>query len=155
MSKRMWIAFSGVIWIVVGVFLLTLGVRFIVAEAQSGQGSSLITSLSVLTGGREQAALALVAIGLLIGFVKGRYVLIKTVKRVSERILSLPLPIRPSQVYSRGYLLLIGGMIALGISLKWLGIPLSIRGLVDVAVGSALIHGAMAYFRVALVTEKG
>lgn len=156
LSKTAWIVISGLIWFVVGVGLLTLGLNFIVFKAQMdlADSTSLIAKLSPLTGGREQAALALITLGLIIGFFKGRYVLAKTVRRVAERILSLAQPIRFSQVYSRGYLMLIGGMILLGLSMKWIGIPTEIRGTVDVAIGSALMNGAMAYFRVAFAVNK-
>ena len=156
LSKTVWIVISGLIWFIVGIGLLTLGLNFIVFKAQMdlGDTTSLIAKLSPLTGGREQAALALIATGLIIGFIKGRFVLSKTVRRVSERILSLPQPIRFAQVYSKGYLMLIGGMVLLGMSMKWLGLPAEVRGLIDVAIGSALMNGAMAYFRVAAAVKK-
>lgn len=156
LSKVSWILISGLIWFVVGMGLLILGMNFIILKTQLDpmETSSLIAKLTPFSGGREQAALALIVMGLLIGFMKGRYVLVKTVRRVAERILSLHPPVRLSQVYSKGYLLLIGGMVALGISIKWLGIPLEIRGAVDVAIGSALINGAVAYFRLAMAIRK-
>jgi hypothetical protein len=156
LGKTAWIAISGVIWFVVGIGLLTLGLNFIVYKAQVEvhETTSLIARLSSLAGGREQAALALIVVGLIIGFLKGRFVLVKTVKRVVERILSLEEPFKFSQVYSRGYLILIGSMILLGLSMKWLGLPSEIRGLIDVAIGSALMNGASAYFRVALHVKK-
>lgn len=156
LSKTAWIVISGLIWFVVGVGLLTLGLNFIVFKAQIdvSDTSSLIAKLSPLTGGREQAALALIIFGLIIGFIKGRFVLGKTVRRVSERIVLLPQPVRFAQVYSKGYLMLIGGMILLGMSMKWLGLPAEVRGTIDVAIGSALMNGAMAYFRVAFAVKK-
>lgn len=156
LSKVTWIAISGLVWFVVGIGLLTLGLNFIVFKAQMmpNETTSLIAKIAPMAGGREQGALALIAIGLVIGFIKGRFVLVKTVKRVSERILALEMPIKISQVYSRGYIFLIGGMILLGISMKYLGLPSEIRGLVDVAVGSALMNGASAYFRVAMHVRK-
>ena len=68
--------------------------------------------------------------------------------------MSLQQPIKFAQVYSRGYLMLIAGMILLGLSMKWLGLPSEIRGVVNVAIGSALMNGAMAYFRVAFAVNK-
>lgn len=156
LSKTTWIVISGIVWFVVGIGLLTLGLNFIVfkAQAEPFETTSLIAKISPITGGREQAALALIIVGLIIGFLKGRFVLVKTVKRVVERILSLPVPVKFTQVYSRGYLYLIGSMILLGISMKWLGLPTEIRGLIDVAIGSALMNGASAYFRVAMHVNK-
>ena len=156
LSKTTWIAISGVIWFIVGIGLLTLGLNFIVSKAQVDilETTSFIAKIAPLVGGREQAALAHIIIGLIMGFIKGRYVLVKTVRRVVERILALEMPVKFSQVYSRGYLMLIGAMIALGLSMKWIGLPTEIRGLIDVAIGSALMNGASAYFRVALHVKK-
>ncbi len=156
LSKASWIAISGVLWFVVGVGLLTLGLNFIVFKAQMelSETTSLIAKIAPLAGGREQAALALIAMGLIAGFMKGRFVLVKTVKRVTERIISLEMPIKFSQVYSRGYVFLIAGMVLLGMSMKWIGLPMEVRGLIDVAIGSALMNGASAYFRVAMHVHK-
>jgi hypothetical protein len=156
LGKTAWITISGMVWFVVGIGLLTLGLNFIVHKAQVEvhETTSLIAGLSSIAGGREQAALVLIVIGLIVGFLKGRFVLVKTVKRVVERILSLELPLKFSKIYSKGYLLLIGSMVLIGLSMKWLGIPSEIRGLIDVAIGSALMNGASAYFRVALHVNK-
>ncbi len=156
LSKTTWIAISGIVWFVVGVGLLTLGLNFIVyrAHIECHETTSLIAKIAPLTGGREQAALTLIVIGLIIGFIKGRFALAKTVKRVVERILKLDPPIKFSQVYSKGYLLLMVGMILLGLSMKWLGLPVEIRGMIDVAIGSALMNGAVAYFRTAFAVQR-
>ena len=156
MSKTTWIAISGAIWFIVGMGLLVLGLNFIVLKARMDpmETTSLIARLSPLAGGREQAGMALIIIGLIVGFIKGRFVLVKTVQRVVHRIVSLKPPISIGQVYSKGYVLLILGMILLGMSMKWLKIPQEIRGTIDVAIGSALINGAMAYFRSAFSVNK-
>jgi hypothetical protein len=52
------------------------------------------------------------------------------------------------------YFLLIGSMILLGISLKWLPIAPEVRGVVDVAVGSSLINGSLQYLRMAFSKGK-
>ncbi len=156
LSKTAWIVISGLIWFIVGIGLLTMGLNFIVFKAQMdfSDTTSLIAKLTPICGGREQAALALITVGLILGFFKGRYALGKTVRRVAERIITLSQPIRFTQVYSKGYLMLIGGMVLLGMSMKWIGIPTEIRGSVDVAIGSALMNGAMAYFRVAFALKR-
>ena len=91
----------------------------------------------------------MVAVGLLVGFFKGRFVLSKTVSKMVGRVLSLPLPIRFSQVYHPSYYFLIALMICLGLLLKYLPIPIDLRGMIDVAIGSALVNGALLYFRAA------
>ena len=155
-SKTVWIVISGMVWFVVGMGLLTLGMNFIVftAQLQVQQEGSAMAWLVSFAGGNEQAALALITLGLIVGFMKGRFVLVKMTKRVVSRILALKDPISFSQVYSKGYIFLIGGMVLLGISMKWLHLPLEIRGFVDVAVGSALMNGASGYFRAAFAVHK-
>ena len=94
-----------------------------------------------------------VSVGVFVGFCKGRFVLSKTAKRVCLRILSLESPIRFKQVYGLSYALLILGMMGIGMGLRFLPIPMDLRGMIDVAVGSALITGSMFYFRTAAVAH--
>ncbi len=152
LSKTVWVVISGVTWFVVGIGLLTLGLNFIVWKAQAdiNDTTSLIARISPIAGGREQAALALIAMSLILGFIKGRFVLVKTVKNVVERIIALDPPLKFSKIYSRKYLALISCMILLGLSMKWLGLPAEVRGFIDICIGSALMNGASAYFRVAM-----
>lgn len=130
MKRQFWIFLSGFVWFVAGVLLLYKGIHFI-ASAQIA----------------EQTATWLMMAALVVGFLKGRFVLSKTVKRVVTRIQSLPLPIRFWNAYAPSYWILIGSMVLLGMSFKWLPLPLQYRGMVDVAIGSALVNGAMLYFR--------
>lgn len=120
MQHRGWILLSGLIWLVGGVFLLNKGVSYI--------GNSW-----------------LLFPGVLLGFVKGRFVFAKTVQRIVKRIRGLPLPVRVSQVYPPIYLAVIGVMVLLSAALRFA--PEQVRGVIDVAVGSALVQGAMLYFR--------
>ncbi len=104
------------------------------------------TSSSVLLG-REQIALGLIAVALLLGFLKGRFVLRKTVERIVKHICSFPTPVAFKNIYPKSYYLLLGSMVLLGLALKWVPIYPEIRGFIDVAIGSALINGSMLYFR--------
>lgn len=147
MKHRGWIASSGVLWLVAGVFLLHKGLHFI-AEARA-ISNSLTNRFAGFFGSPSQAGMFLIFLALLVGFAKGRFVFVKTVMRVVNRIRGLPLPIHFSQVYTRSYWILIGSMMLLGLVFRFLPIPLDARGFVDVAIGSALINGAMLYFRAA------
>ncbi len=129
MRKQIAIALSGVLWMGIGLMLLTKGLKLLVA---AGKG--------------EQTTLALISIALLIGFIKGRLILAKTVKRVVARITSLS-QVTFANVYDRKYIILILSMVALGISLKFFHLPPQVLGFVDVAIGSALINGALLYVR--------
>lgn len=129
MKHRSWIALSGVVWFFIGGMLLYKGLHFIAEGTMKKEW--------------------LLAAGLLIGFFKGRFVLIKTVRRQVLRIASLPLPIRWSQVYPLAYYFLIAGMMGLGMLMRVIPLSVDFRGVIDVAIGSALIHGALAYFQAA------
>ncbi len=145
------IVFSGIVWLLVGFSLLIKGLNFLVLSAQFPvSGSfSLIEKVSPLAGGREQGSLVLIVLGLMIGFFKGRYVLSKTVGRVVSRIRSQAAPLKLSKVYSPGYIAVLLLMGLMGMAMKWLNVPQEVRGLIDVAIGSALINGALLYFRMA------
>jgi hypothetical protein len=128
------IILSGVTWFLIGIFLLTKGLNLLIVKA----------------GLSDQLALILVVVGLLLGFLKGRLILAKTVKRVLGRITSLPNPCPIRAIYPRSYYFIILGMMGIGFVFRWL--PASVHGLVDVAVGSALINGAVLYLR--LIPKK-
>ncbi|PIS03043.1 MAG: hypothetical protein COT85_03170 [Chlamydiae bacterium CG10_big_fil_rev_8_21_14_0_10_42_34] len=145
MKHRSWIAFAGFTWFFVGVSLLYKGLHLITTAAF--QTDSLCYQLKEVCGSAQQAATFFIVVGLIVGFFKGRFVLSKTVKRVVTRIASLPLPIRFKDAYSRSYWLLIGAMMALGMMFRFLPISIDLRGTIDIAIGSALINGAMLYFR--------
>lgn len=129
-----------------GIFLLYKGLNFI------SQATLLPNTLCSRFQDPQQAGTLFIAAGLLVGFLKGRFVLSKSVKRVVTRIASLPLPIRMKDAYARSYWFLIGGMMMLGMVFRFLPIPIDARGIIDVAIGSALINGAMLYFRAAKAT---
>jgi hypothetical protein len=127
---------SGLVWIVVGCFLLPLGLRLLLGDIETDQATTL--------------PLFLVALGLFVGHMKGRHVLGKAAQKGIERIKSMPNPANLGKIYSAKYYLLLGGMVALGLSIKYLGIPNPIRGTVDVAIGAALIQGSLVYIRFAV-----
>lgn len=147
-SHRSLIIISGLVWFVVGCFLLQLGLNLLMASAASAGGSGgLLSSLGIFVGGYEEAAIAIIAVALFIGYLKGRYVLGKSARRAIQRILSFSTPVSLANIYSGKYYLLLAAMVGLGISIKYLGIPLDIRGAIDVAIGAALINGALVYFQ--------
>lgn len=147
MKHRAWVAFSGFLWFAIGVSLLYKGLHFIAQAAF--EPNSLSARMQGMFGSPQQASTVLIAAGLIIGYMKAKFVLSKTVRRVVARIASLPLPIRFKDVYSPSYWILILAMVGIGLTFRFLPIPLDLRGAVDVAIGSALVNGAMLYFRAA------
>lgn len=130
-----WIVVSGAVWFIIGGFLLSMGLYFLVLQPQK---SSMI----------------LVSLGLALGFIKGRFILSKTAQKAVKKIQLISEPISFLQVYPPIYLGLIASMMLLGIGLKWLEIAFYIRGVIDVAVGFALINASTIYFRSAYVLKK-
>ena len=82
----------------------------------------------------------LAPLGLAIGFAKGRWVLSKTMQRLKTRLAALSHPISLKAAFPPAYLALIAVMVSLGFALRW--VPDDLRGLIDLAVGSALCLGA-------------
>jgi len=87
----------------------------------------------------------IIFLALVIGFFKGRFILVRSARRVVSRILALPKPIRFWHVYSPAYLGLIGFMIGLSFLMKIL--PNEIRSFILLATGFALINGSFFFFR--------
>ena len=157
LSHAKLIAISGAIWFAIGVYLLNIGLNLLVANTASDQvlvsEYPLLHSIAPYLGSIQTAALTLVIVALAIGYFKGRYVLGKSAEKGAQRIQSMPNPAPLSKIYSPKYYLLLGGMVALGISIKYMGLSNDVRGFIDTIIGAALINGAMIYFRLAQMVK--
>lgn len=134
LQPRTLIIISGLIWFAIGFWLLNLGINFLVEASKDSTKAAVIFS--------ETALFILLAFALIIGFFKGRFVLSKTVERTTARLKEAT---SIFSLFTPAYLVLIAVMVGLGILVRFL--PLDIRGFVDVAIGAALLNGAMLYFR--------
>lgn len=148
------IVISGLVWFVIGVYLLQLGLNLLLGGIDPSSTVPkdhypLVTTLYSYIGSVENAALVLIVIALFIGYLKGRYVLGKSAQRGVARILSFPNPADLSRIYSGKYYILLAAMVGLGISIKYMGLSNDVRGFIDAIIGSALINGAMIYFKLA------
>lgn len=144
---------SGIVWLVVGLMLLRLGLTLLVGTATDPSGYFPLAAFMSGYVGLNGALMLLVGLAFLIGYLKGRFVLGKSAQKGVERIKSFPNPTSLGNIYSLKYYLLLGGMVALGISIKYLGIPNDIRGVVDVAIGIALLTGASIYIRHGIILK--
>lgn len=88
-----------------------------------------------------------IAVAVLVGWVKGRFILSRTSRRNIARLAALEVPLRPVQVYTVRSWMLIGLFMLAGLSLGWMGAPLVWRGAVGVAVGLGLVLSSFAYVR--------
>lgn len=151
-SHRTLYLISGAIWMAIGVMLLNLGIGFLMhgvsATGFNQEGySSFFTKLASMTSSAENAAIALVAIGFFVGFAKGRIVMQKAARKTEARLTKLDNPTSLTNLYTKANLILIAVMMMLGMLLKYFSLAYDIRGLIDTAVGCALIQGALCYFR--------
>lgn len=152
LSRRTLCIFAGSIWLLAGANLLFLGVRFLLESATPlSLANSNLPLLHTVIEWMPQDTFAvpfLACIGALIGFVKGRTVLRRAARREVQRIFALPHPVSMRQLYSLRGAILLGLMFCLGLLLKFLNLPLDVRGVIDVAIGVALILGSTHYLSV-------
>lgn len=149
LSQRTLCVLAGCIWLLAGLNLLFLGEKFLIESIQGTTGLNLplLESLSSLTESTKLGAVFLAGIGALIGFLKGSTVLRKAAHREVRRIHALNAPVSLWQLYSVKGVIVLGIMLCLGASLRFLNIPLDIRGTIDVAIGVALILGSYHFLR--------
>ncbi len=153
--KKTLLLLGALIWFGAGSMLLLKGLYLLIESSQAPLFQQwIIAKLSPIAGGNEQAALVLVSIGLFIGFIKGRLVLERSAKRVVESLSLLGEKAKLKDLFTVRYLFLIALMMLLGRMMTWLQIDHALRGTIDVAVGSALIHGSMYLFRTIIERRK-
>jgi hypothetical protein len=150
---RTLIFFAGLAWLAIGVWLLSLGIHFILetvrtpALSQMAGRFSILETLNSFVTDRTQAVMLCILLALLLGYMKGKVALAKSVTRQVQRIASLPNPAPLKYLYSKGYYLLIALMISLGVIMRFLPITMDTRGVIDMVIGSALVNGSMLYCR--------
>ena len=154
--KLTWFILCGCLWFTVGFSLLVTGLNFLLGLAKFSEGvlsmgeAPLFGSLAKSLGGNETVAIVLIAVSLLIGQLKSVFVFKRAVKRMENRLAAFSGSIPIYKVFHWSYLFLIVFMMSLGMALKAFSVPLDIRGVIDVAVGGALLRGGMFYIRTGL-----
>lgn len=143
------IIISGVVWLAIGCLLTFKGVFLAVGSILSFQATShpLVAFFNQFFQHIERSVTCLVFIAIVVGMIKGRFVLAKTVNRFVKRILLIPSPLGFKDLFPWQYLMLIGSMMCIGMLLRFLPISRDIKAFIDLAVGSALINGAFLYFK--------
>ena len=137
MDKQRLLQVAGLIWIIVGLFLIYRG--------------SGLYSLAVMEQNTSKETLIIsVILGVVIGILKGKFVLSKTALRNRNRINQLVLPLSIHHVFSGSFYGLIAGMMILGFLLREFNAYLG--GYVVVAsiycgVGMALIAASSVYWK--------
>lgn len=141
------IVISGMIWLGIGCMLTFKGVFLLASALVSSEKYLWIETLTRLCKNRDQATMFLVFIPVVIGILKGRFVLSKSVEKFVKRLLLKPSPIHLKDLFSRNYVILIFSMMMLGVLIRFSPISQDIRGSIDLAIGSALVNGAFLYFK--------
>ena len=137
MGKQRLLQVAGLIWIIVGLFLI--------------YRSSDLYNLAVIEQNTSKGTLIIsVILGVVIGIIKGKFVLSKTALRNRNRINQLVPPLSIHQIFSGAFYGLIAGMMVLGFLLREFNAYLG--GYVVVAsiycgIGMALIAASSVYWK--------
>ena len=137
MGKQRLLQVAGLIWIIVGLFLI--------------YRSSCLYNLAVIEQNTSKGTLIIsVILGVVIGIIKGKFVLSKTALRNRNRINQLVPPLSIHQIFSGAFYGLIAGMMVLGFLLREFNAYLG--GYVVVAsiycgIGMALIAASSVYWK--------
>ena len=145
---------SGLVWLMIGAFLLNLGLGLITKGFTSSlfsfEGySPFFVWMAGCMNGFENAALLVIMTALVVGYLKGRFVLNKVALESGSRIAALENPTTLSSLYTKKNLIVIASMILLGVLFRLLGVPHDLRGFFVTAVGTALLQGSLTFFQLA------
>ena len=137
MDKQRLLQVAGLIWIIVGLFLIY-------------RGSGLYNLAVIEQNTSKEALIISVILGVVIGILKGKFVLSKTALRNRNRINQLVPPLSIHHIFSGSFYGLIAGMMILGFLLREFNAYLG--GYVVVAsiycgIGMALIAASSVYWK--------
>ena len=137
MNKQRLIQIAGFIWVIVGGILIYRG---------SGLYNLAVTEQNA---SKETIIISLI-LGIVLGIIKGKFVLSKTARRNCDRINHLTPPLKILNIFSGSFYGLIAGMMALGFLLRTFNNYLG--GYVVIAaiycgIGVALIAASYVYWK--------
>ena len=149
-SRTAILRIAGIIWFGVGAFLVYKGLLFLGVERFSWEFHVDDTSrMAVLarSWGLDTVFFTLVMVSFVVGTVKGRMVLVRSINRMEKYLFSLKAPIVFYRMFPPAMWIIMIVMMGLGMLMNVLHVVLWLRGSIDVAVGTALIQGAFQYFQ--------
>ena len=137
MGKQRLAQVAGLIWVIVGFFLIY-------------RGSGLYNLAVIEQNSSKEALIISVILGVVMGTLKGKFVLSKTALRNRNRINQLVPPLSIHQIFSGAFYGLIAGMMILGFLMRQFNAYLG--GYVVVAsiycgIGMALIAASSVYWK--------
>lgn len=153
------VIFSGVVWLLIGCLLTFKGVNYISQGANElflneNTHFSIIGFVLPMFDNYQKAILSLIIVSLAVGYFKGQFMLRKSVNRVVRRIITLHAPFKLKDMYTKGYVGLICGMMCLGMSMRFMPIAADVRGFIDLSIGMALLKGSFLFFKRALLLRE-
>jgi len=156
LSHSQLVGASGVVWLLMGFFLVQYGAQLLIGSIPIPDpfvswAHPFLEILSPFAGSRQNVAVLIVLGCMVTGHIKCRYVLSRSIRRGTARILSLPNPAPLYQIYSFRYYFLIGLMIFLGFLLRNTGTPNDFRAACYLSIGFGMLRGSMLYFKKSLV----
>lgn len=139
MNKNNLFAIAGGVWVLVGLFLIFRGMhlyQLAVSEQHTSQNAIIFSCIA----------------GLLIGGIKGKFILSKTARKNISRIDNLVVPLKAYHVFSKPFYIFIVCMMGFGFLLRHMNTYLG--GYVVVAaiycgIGMALVVSSRTYWRTA------
>ena len=137
MNKNSLYTLAGSIWGLVGLFLIIRGVIMYQAALDTQNATQTALMISI-------------AIAVVIGVAKGKFVLSKTARRNKSRIESIEEPLKIHHVYAKSFYFLIAGMILLGVSLRTFNEYLGgyvVVGAIYCGIGLALMVSSLTYWK--------
>jgi hypothetical protein len=136
-NKNSLYALAGSVWGLVGLFLIIRGAVMYQAALETQNATQTALMISI-------------AIAIVIGVAKGKFVLSKTARRNKSRIERIEGPLKVHHVYAKSFYFLIAGMILLGVSLRhfneYLGGYVVVAG-IYCGIGLALMVSSLTYWK--------
>lgn len=138
---------GGAFWLIAGFMLLTKGIGFLKNLMFFESSHPLLDFYLNLTQDKETAVALLIATALALGMMKAIFILRKVAKKACLRLSTFPDPAPISALFGFRFLVIITGAMLMAYCVRQSGLSPDIRGVIDVAVGAALLNSAMIYLR--------
>ncbi|PCI78148.1 hypothetical protein COB21_01385 [Candidatus Aerophobetes bacterium] len=156
--SRGWVFFiSGLFMLASGSMLLNKGAHYMAdafasfSISSSSYDATLLRGMaplaSLFNGSAHTGLALLLALAALVGLLKGQFVMKKVVNRSVLHVEKNGGSVSLFRLFPRQSLIIIGSMMLLGIAFNKFGLPLDVRGVIDFAIGLALVRGGIFYFR--------
>ncbi len=137
MNKNQLLNIAGGFWVFIGLFLIYRSAGLYQLAMNEQQSTLQAIGISVIAG-------------MIIGGVKGKFVLVKTARKNKSHIEDLAGPLKIHHAFSKKFYFLIPGMILLGVLLRTFNEYLGgyvVVGAVYCGIGMALIVSSIPYWK--------